>query len=98
MIPQLLFAGSITRLEGVTGVASWFTTTRYALEALVNIDLHARGHLATCQVDRYLENLPGFMPNLHLPIVYAFFGTGWIGTFCLLLTMVLLKLKDKKVG
>ncbi len=98
VIPQLLFAGSITRLVGFTWFVSWFTTTRYALEALVNIDLRARGHLVTCQVERYMENLPGFMPNLHAPLIYAWVGTGWIAVACVSMTMVLLKLKDKKVG
>ncbi len=98
VIPQLLFAGSITRLEGVTWLASWFTTTRYALEALSNIDLHARGYLQECQIQRYLENLPGFMPSLHFPVLYAATGTGAIAMGCLAATMILLKLKDKKVG
>ncbi len=98
VIPQLLFAGSITRLTGFTWLVSWFTTTRYALEALVNIDLHERAHLRDCQIDRYMENLPGFMPDLHLPLVYAWLGTGWIGIGCLLLTMILLKMKDKRIG
>jgi ABC-type multidrug transport system ATPase subunit/pSer/pThr/pTyr-binding forkhead associated (FHA) protein len=98
VIPQLLFAGSITRLQGFTGLVSWLTTTRYALEALVNIDLYERGHLQTCQIERYMENLPGFMPDLHLPLVYAWLGTGWIAVTCLLLTMFLLRAKDKRVG
>lgn len=98
VIPQLLFAGSITRLTGFTWLVSWFTTTRYALEALVNLDLHERGHLSECQIERYMENLPGFMADLNFPLVYAWVGTGWIAVGCLLLTMILLKLKDKRVG
>jgi hypothetical protein len=98
VIPQLLFAGSITRLTGFTWFVSWLTTTRYALEALVNIDLYERGHLAGCQIERYMVNLPGFMPDLSFPLVYAWLGTGWIGVGCLFLTMFLLKMKDKRVG
>lgn len=97
VIPQLLFAGSITRLTGFTGFVSWFTTTRYALEALSHVDLAARGHLLPCQVQRYMENLPGFMPDLWFPVAYAFFGTGWIGLGCVIGTMVLLRLKDNRV-
>jgi len=98
VIPQLLFAGSITRLTGFTGVVSWFTTTRYALEALSNVDLRARGHLQTCQIERYMENFPGFMPSLHFPVLYAATGIGTITFVCVMLTMILLRLKDKKVG
>ena len=98
VIPQLLFAGSITRLTGFTWFISWFTTTRYALEALSHIDLAARGHLLPCQVQRYMENLPGYMPDLFAPLAYAATGTGWIGLACVIGTMVLLRLKDKRVG
>jgi ABC-type multidrug transport system ATPase subunit/pSer/pThr/pTyr-binding forkhead associated (FHA) protein len=98
VIPQLLFAGSITRLTGFTWFISWFTTTRYALEALSHIDLAARGHLLPCQVQRYMENLPGYMPDLFAPLAYAATGTGWIGIACVVGTMVLLRLKDKRVG
>jgi ABC transport system ATP-binding/permease protein len=98
VIPQLLFAGSITRLTGFTWLVSWLTTTRYALEALSHVDLAARGHLLPCQVERYMENLPGFMPNLWLPIVYAGFGTGWIAVACVAGTMMLLRIKDKRIA
>lgn len=98
VIPQLLFAGSITRLAGLTWLVSWFTTTRYALEALANVDLRSRGHLAVCQIERYMENLPGFMSDLWFPLVYAATGTGAIAVFCVVLTMTLLRLKDKRVG
>jgi ABC-type multidrug transport system ATPase subunit len=98
VIPQLLFAGSITRLTGLTWVISWFTTTRYALESLSNIDLRARGHLQVCEIERYMENFPGFIPSLRFPILYAATGTGMITFACIALTMILLKMKDKKVG
>ncbi len=98
VIPQLLFAGSITRLTGFTWFVSWLTTTRYALEALTNIDLHARAHLTDCQIERYMENLPGFYPDMTLPIVYAFVGTQTITVVCVVMTMLLLRLKDKRVG
>lgn len=98
VIPQLLFAGSITRLTGFTWLVSWLTTTRYALEALTHIDLHARAHLQACQIERYMENLPGFYPDLSLPVVYAFFGTQTITVACIVLTMLLLRLKDKRIG
>jgi ABC-type multidrug transport system ATPase subunit/pSer/pThr/pTyr-binding forkhead associated (FHA) protein len=98
VIPQLLFAGSITRLTGFTWFVSWLTTTRYALEALSNIDLRARGHLMPCQIERYMENFPGFMPALRLPILFAASGIGTLTVACVVLTMFLLRLKDKKVG
>jgi ABC-type multidrug transport system ATPase subunit/pSer/pThr/pTyr-binding forkhead associated (FHA) protein len=98
VIPQLLFAGSITRLTGFTWLVSWLTTTRYALEALTNIDLHARAHLNSCQIERYMENLPGFYADLSLPVIYALVGTQTITVICIVMTMVLLRLKDKKVG
>jgi hypothetical protein len=98
VIPQLLFAGSITRLTGFTWLVSWLTTTRYALEALSHVDLAARGHLLTCQVERYMENLPGFAQSLWFPLVYAASGTGWIALACVAGTMILLRLKDKRVG
>jgi ABC-type multidrug transport system ATPase subunit/pSer/pThr/pTyr-binding forkhead associated (FHA) protein len=98
VIPQLLFAGSITRLTGFTWIVSWLTTTRYALEALTNVDLHARAHLSSCQIERYMENLPGFYADLSLPVIYALVGTQTITVFCILMTMLLLRFKDKKVG
>ncbi|GAB4214127.1 MAG: hypothetical protein OHK0013_38590 [Sandaracinaceae bacterium] len=98
VIPQLLFAGSITRLTGFTWLVSWLTTTRYALEALSNVDLHARAHLTDCQIQRYMENLPGFFADLHAPVLYAAVGTQSITLICIVLTMLLLRLKDKKVG
>lgn len=98
VIPQLLFAGSITRLTGFTWLVSWLTTTRYALEALTNVDLHARAHLQNCQIERYMENLPGFYPDMTLPVLYAFVGTQTITIVCVVMTMLLLRLKDKRVG
>ncbi|MDQ3035144.1 MAG: FHA domain-containing protein, partial [Myxococcota bacterium] len=98
VIPQLLFAGSITRLTGFTWLVSWFTTTRYALEALSNVDLYARGHLHVCQIERYMDNYPGFMPHLRFPILYAACGIGALTFGCVVLTMILLKLKDKRIG
>jgi ABC-type multidrug transport system ATPase subunit/pSer/pThr/pTyr-binding forkhead associated (FHA) protein len=98
VIPQLLFAGSITRLTGFTWFVSWFTTTRYALEALTNVDLHARAHLQNCQIERYMENLPGFYGSMSAPLLYAATGTGTITFLCITATMILLRLKDKKVG
>jgi ABC-type multidrug transport system ATPase subunit/pSer/pThr/pTyr-binding forkhead associated (FHA) protein len=97
VIPQLLFAGSISRLTGLTWSVSWLTTTRYALEALSHIDLRNRGHLRPCQIERYMENFPGFMPTLRFPIAYAATGIGFLTVGCLLLTMILLRLKDKEV-
>ncbi len=98
VIPQLLFAGSITRLSGFTGLISWLTTTRYALEALTHVDLAARAQLHACQIERYMENLPGFHPTLPLPLAYALLGTQTLTAACLVLTMLLLRLKDKRVG
>jgi ABC-type multidrug transport system ATPase subunit/pSer/pThr/pTyr-binding forkhead associated (FHA) protein len=73
VIPQLLFAGSISRLEelSVTQALSWLTATRYGLEALTSIDLFSRtisvneddGVLLDCQVERYLDNMPNFFSN-----------------------------------
>lgn len=98
VIPQLLFAGSITRLSGFPSLVSWLTTTRYALEALTHVDLEARAHLVSCQIERYMENLPGFFPSLRVPLLHAFIGTQSITLVCVLGTMVLLRLKDKRVG
>lgn len=98
VIPQLLFAGSITRLTGFTWLVSWLTTTRYALEALSNVDLRARGHLQVCQIERWMDNFPGFIPSLRLPILYAATGIGTLTVACIVLTMILLKAKDKRVG
>lgn len=96
VIPQLLFAGSISRLSGFTWYVSWLTTTRYALEALSNIDLRARETLRACEIERYFENYPGFIPSLRLPIVYAASGIGILTLAGIVLTMFLLRLKDHK--
>ncbi len=96
VIPQLLFAGSIARLSGFTWYISWLTTTRYALESLSNIDLRAQEHLRVCEIERYFENYPGFIPNLYLPIVYAASGIGILTMAGVVLTMFLLRLKDQK--
>ncbi len=98
VIPQLLFAGSITRLTGFTGVVSWGTTTRYALEALAHVDLRARGHLHACQVARYMENFPGFASEMAHPVLHAALGTGALSVICIALTMGMLRWKDKKIG
>jgi ABC-type multidrug transport system ATPase subunit/pSer/pThr/pTyr-binding forkhead associated (FHA) protein len=101
VIPQLLFAGSISRLQEATWGLSWFTATRYGLESLTIVDVQARnddGVLSECQVERYLENLPGFMNDgivFDHPIVFAIMGMGTITFFAFVLTATLLKLKDK---
>ncbi|MEM9189644.1 MAG: FHA domain-containing protein [Myxococcota bacterium] len=95
VIPQLLFAGGIVRLEGITNVFSWLTTTRYGLEALVNVDLHSRPELQLCQIKRYMYNYPGFRTELDYPILQASAGIIGITVGALILTTILLKLKDK---
>jgi hypothetical protein len=45
-----------------------------------------------------MENLPGFYADLSLPVLYAFVGTQSLTLLCVALTMLLLRLKDKKVG
>ena len=94
VIPQLLFAGGIVRLEGLTAWASWLTTTRYGLEALVHVDLAHRPRLASCQIERYLHNHPGFPVELSQPLLFAGAGMGAITLVSLLLTAVLLKARD----
>jgi len=103
VIPQLLFAGSISRLQDLTAVLGWFTATRYGLESLTAIDLRARENLQDCQVERYLENLPNFFSDpdsllggfvLDFPLVFATIGLGVIGFSAFLLTTILLRMKD----
>ena len=104
VIPQLLFAGSISRLQGATQVFSWVTSTRFGLEALTSVDLTARDELLDCQRERYLENLPNFFndPDALLggfvtkfPLVFATIGMGVLAFGAFFLTSLLLKLKDK---
>ncbi|HJL19437.1 MAG TPA: FHA domain-containing protein [Sandaracinaceae bacterium LLY-WYZ-13_1] len=104
VIPQLLFAGSISRLQDLTGVLSWLTATRYGLEALTSVDLRAREELADCQVERYLENMPNFFNDpdaliggfvTDFPLVFAALGMGALTFVSFLLTSILLKMKDK---
>ncbi|MFK7985772.1 MAG: FHA domain-containing protein [Sandaracinaceae bacterium] len=99
VIPQLLFAGSISRLEGLTGVFSWLTATRYGLEALTSVDLAARSDLlADCQVERYLENMPNFFHDGFLadfPVLFATAGMSVLIFVSFVATSVALKLKDK---
>ncbi len=95
VIPQLLFAGGIVRLEGFTYWVSYLTTTRYGLEALVHIDLEARDAVLDCQVQRYLHNYAGFPTGLDLPVLQAALGTGAITLASLVLTILLLRLRDK---
>ncbi len=98
VIPQLLFAGSISRLQGLTQLLSWFTATRFGLESLTSVDLGARDQLAACQRERYLENLPNFFNSgfvTDYPLVFATVGCVTIMFIAFVLTSVLLKIKDK---
>lgn len=101
VIPQLLFAGSISRLQEVTSLLSWATSTRYGLEALTNVDLAARKALeaeGNCLVTRYLENLPNFAHSGFIyeqPLAFAAIGMGSISFIAFVVTSILLKLKDK---
>jgi hypothetical protein len=70
----------------------------YALEALAHVDLRARGHLHACQVARYMENFPGFGPEMAHPVLHAALGTGALSVTCIALTMGMLRWKDKKIG
>jgi len=104
VIPQLLFAGSISRLQDATAVFSWVTSTRFGLEALTTVDLTAREELLDCQRERYLENMPNFFNDpdallggfvTEFPLVFATIGMGSLAFFAFFLTSLLLKLKDK---
>ncbi|MCC6873056.1 MAG: FHA domain-containing protein [Sandaracinaceae bacterium] len=105
VIPQLLFAGSISRLQELTAVLSWLTATRYGLEALTNVDLRARESLVSCQVQRYLENMPNFFNDPEsafgdfvttYPLVFATLGMGTLIFASFVTTTILLKMKDNK--
>ena len=95
VIPQLVFAGSIVKLQGFTSDISWGITTRYGLEALTHIELAARS-LADCQVHRFMHNLPGFHAELSSPLAFAASGIGLISLSALLLTYSLLWLRDRR--
>ncbi len=104
VIPQLLFAGSISRLQDLTALLSWLTATRFGLESLASVDLRAREELEDCQVERYLENLPNYFSDpdsfvggfvTDFPLVFATLGMGAISFGAFVLTTSLLKLKDK---
>lgn len=103
VIPQLLFAGSISRLQGLTALLGWVTTTRFGLESLTSVDLRARDNLQDCQIERYLENLPNFFNDsetvvggfvTEYPLLFATAGMGTLAFGAFLLTMILLKIKD----
>ena len=100
-IPQLLFAGVISRLQDATWGLSWLTATRYGLEALTIVDLKARDALESeqnCLSARYLENLPNFATEgviYDFPLVFAVFGMGTITFIAFVVTSILLKMKDK---
>ncbi len=101
VIPQLLFAGSISRLQEATGYLSWLTATRYGLQALTSVDLNARAELESandCLVSRYLTNLPNFHNEGFIaehPLIFATLGMGTIAFFGFVFTSILLKMKDK---
>lgn len=104
VIPQLLFAGSISRLQDLTAFFGWFTATRYGLEALTAVDLRSREQLADCQVERYLENMPNFFNDpdslfggfvTEFPLVFSMVGMGTLTFGAFILTSLLLKMKDK---
>lgn len=101
VIPQLLFAGSMSRLQDATSWFSWLTATRFGLESLTNIDLAGRDALASeanCLVNRYLENLPNFAHEGFIydqPLLFATAGMGTITFAAFVVTATLLKLKDK---
>ncbi|MFW5920988.1 MAG: FHA domain-containing protein [Polyangiales bacterium] len=98
IVPQLLFAGSISKLEGITAALSYLTTTRYGLEALTRVDLAARPALEACQVDRFVTNMSGFPPALVWPIPYAFTFLGLMTLGALIAAAILLKLRDRKLS
>lgn len=101
VIPQLLFAGSISRLQDATAVLSWLTATRYGLESLTNVDLAARDAIdaeQNCLVSRYLENLPNFAHEGFIfdhPLMFATIGMGTISFIGFVITSILLRMKDK---
>lgn len=105
VIPQLLFAGSISRLEGATRTLSWLTSTRYGLESLVHVDLGARSDvLSDCQLERYLENMPNFFSDpgspmgafvAEAPLAFASGGMGALTVSAFVLTWLLLRVRDR---
>ncbi|MFO0696030.1 MAG: ATP-binding cassette domain-containing protein [Polyangiales bacterium] len=96
VIPQLLLAGSITRLEGVLSTASHLTATRPALEALVRVDLDARTVLDACQVRRYVEALPGFDGSIRDPVGHASVALVLLTLACLATTVLVLVLRERE--
>lgn len=101
VIPQLLFAGSISRLQEATAVLSWLTATRYGLESLTNVDIAGRDVLEAeqgCLISRYLVNLPNFAHEGFIydhPLLFATIGMGTLTFIAFVITSVLLRMKDK---
>lgn len=72
VIPQLLFAGTVTRLSDMSEVVSRFTATRPALESLAHVHLAARGTpFRPCQIARWMEAVPGYGATLANPLQHA---------------------------
>lgn len=88
VIPQLLFAGTITRLSGASAFASKLTATRPALEALVHVHFRAPGGpVAPCQLARWLESVPGYAEALPHPILAAATSLGALTLVTLVATV-----------
>jgi ABC-type multidrug transport system ATPase subunit len=91
VIPQLLFAGTITRLAATSEVVSRFTATRPALEALAHVHLSASGtRFSPCQIARWMEAVPGFEPVLVDPLKSAATTLGLLISASLALAVTLM--------
>lgn len=97
VVPQLLFAGTTTKLEGFTSFLSYFTVTRHGLEALSHVDLASRDVLHSCQIERFMVNVPGYRPELDFPIISAMFWLGSMAFWSLVATMIILKIRELKI-
>src|SRR5690606_33610416 len=84
VIPQLLVAGSIGRLQQPACGLGWLPSARCGLEALTVVDLKARTALESeenCLVSRYLANLPNFHYDGFVydhPLLCSMLGMGTI--------------------
>ena len=92
-IPQILFSGAHAQLIGLQGHLSHLTVTRPAMEAMIKIDLQARG-LMDCQIQRYLRLWPGYSTSLNHPLRDLAYGLVPFTVVCLLGAYVALRLRQ----
>jgi len=98
VVPQLLFAGAMAKLDGFRDVASYFTATRWGLEALAKYSLAFRPELQLCQVQRHAQTFAGFGSSLDGVMLRPILGLGAITLACLVAAMWLLKRRDITPG